>query len=207
MEERRRGLKLLVVGLVLFFLLWGASCSRPCSHCQGTGKVTVLEACPQCVGTGSVRQRCPDCGGRPSETLEKKCGYCDGKGKIRCTYQETFPYVPYGVCDLPGAATGYAPREKVSCVNGRLQGLNRAIDDAFGRTGRSRLCPRCFGTGEVVCSICGGSGEVKGAGVCATCGGAGEVLKTCPRCNGLKTVAVIRPCPTCQGKGRTGFFH
>ena len=192
--------------LLAFFAFLATSCSRPCSRCQGTGKVTLLEPCPQCVGTGSVRKPCPACGGRSQRRGEEVCSYCEGKGRKACTYQETFPYVPYGVCQLPTESARYAPREKVSCVKGRLQGRNPTVDEAFSRTGRSRLCPSCFGTGEVICSVCGGRGKLEGDRVCSTCGGAGEVLESCPRCKGLKTVVQVRPCPACEGKGRIGPF-
>lgn len=76
---------------------------------------------------------------------------------------------------------------------------------------RTELCERCEGTGAepptspVVCSNCGGSGEVRRrqqsplfgavitATTCPSCGGSGEVIPSpCTRCNGGKRVRVSR---------------
>ncbi|MEX1019762.1 MAG: molecular chaperone DnaJ [Litorilinea sp.] len=76
---------------------------------------------------------------------------------------------------------------------------------------RTELCERCDGTGAeppttpVVCSNCGGAGEVRRrqqsplfgavitASTCPSCGGSGEVIPSpCTRCNGGKRVRVSR---------------
>ena len=50
------------------------------------------------------------------------------------------------------------------------------------------VCPTCAGSGDVVCSFCGGQGKVAGEWrQCPVCGGAGRLR-----------------CPTCDGEGLLG---
>ena len=204
----KRGAGALVAAMFLCALLFPLlACSKPCKRCAASGKVLQTVPCPECVGTGSVRRPCPSCAGRDRTKGDRRCPYCQGKGRVKCTYQETFPFVPYGVCSVPAdGLSKYAPRELVTCVNGRLQGRDAAVDEAFGRTKKSRLCPQCLGTAEHACTFCEGSGKLSGEVVCADCAGSGEVLQTCPRCKGAMRLTQVESCPECGGKGKRGPF-
>ena len=46
----------------------------------------------------------------------------------------------------------------------------------------SDYCSNCYGSGQVPCPDCGGSGSWLGTGYCEKCQGTGEVR--CPQCGG-----------------------
>ncbi|HVN86042.1 MAG TPA: molecular chaperone DnaJ [Candidatus Binatia bacterium] len=63
------------------------------------------------------------------------------------------------------------------------------------------------------CSVCGGSGQQRGAGTrqCPECGGRGQIraaqgpmafVRTCPRCNGAGEIG-LQSCSACGGGGQT----
>ena len=83
-----------------------------CEHCSGTGAKpgTSSKTCPTCNGTGQVRysqrspfgviqtQRvCDTCGGK-GKVIEEPCSYCAGRGKIRRTSMEDIK-IPAGIDD------------------------------------------------------------------------------------------------------------
>lgn len=188
---------------ILSLLAWSLACSRFCTTCTGSGRVLVSSTCDTCVGTGTVRQPCPVCGGQQQASGERACPYCKGEGHLKCTHTEPFAFFPGNVCGVPSpTAYRYAQQEVVACVNGRLQGRDKTVDEAFGRTGKNRMCPECLGTGQRSCSFCGGTGRVNGPTACLKCGGSGEILVPCPACKGAGKISKVEPCPDCKGKGR-----
>lgn len=82
-----------------------------CEHCGGNGAEpgTALHRCPECNGTGEIRQArvtilgtpvsspCPRCHGR-GEIIETPCKECRGQGQVRKT-QKLKVNVPGGVDD------------------------------------------------------------------------------------------------------------
>lgn len=94
---------------------------EPCDHCHGSGAEPGFDPkeCPQCHGTGQIRQRvqtlfgttmsigtCPRCGGR-GKIIEKPCKECGGEGRVHRRREQQLK-VPAGVDNgtrlrVPGA--------------------------------------------------------------------------------------------------------
>ena len=53
-----------------------------------------------------------------------------------------------------------------------------------------RYCPKCHGSGDMVCPSCGGDGYSLGGGQCSRCYGTGET--TCSQCSGSGEIEVER---------------
>ena len=79
-----------------------------------------------------------------------------------------------------------------------LEGTTRDVEFR-----RLDVCERCGGTGAkegsqpVVCSTCGGQGQVAQSGL----GGMFRMVTTCPHCRGRGKV-IVDKCPDCRGRGR-----
>ena len=165
---------------------------RRCTKCHGSGDVD----CHVCHGNGQCRDcrghgrtRCTECGG------DGRCRKCGGTGQIICrdchgTGEKKNPmagaygakeYVTCGACH----GTGYTP-----CKHCSSTGLNAArlvFGSSKNASGTGR-CPKCEGTGELVCKTCEGTGN------CTACNGSGR--ETCSHCNGNGD------CPNCDGSGK-----
>ena len=90
----------------------------------------------------------------------------------------------YGKCGVCHG-TGYVP-----CSHCTSTGLN-ATRFVFGTSKNASgtgQCPKCEGTGELVCKKCNGTGN------CTSCDGSGR--ETCQNCHGSGG------CPTCDATGR-----
>lgn len=79
-----------------------------CSHCNGTGSEDgKSEVCPQCKGSGQVRQNmfgpfvtvaeCPSCHGK-GKIIKNKCRHCHGSGRVDST-REMKVKIPAGIED------------------------------------------------------------------------------------------------------------
>lgn len=159
--------------------------NRRCTKCNGRGDVDCHVChgngqCKDCRGHG--RTRCTECGGSGScrkcgGTGLVKCGNCNGRGR----QEISSGYVECKVC----RGTGCIP-----CKHCTSTGL-KAARFVFGTSkyaGGSGRCPKCDGTGELVCKTC------KGSGNCTACLGSGR--ETCSHCNGNGD------CPNCYGSGK-----
>lgn len=165
---------------------------RRCTKCHGSGDVD----CHVCHGDGRCRDcrghgrtRCTECGG------DGRCRKCGGTGQIICrdchgTGEKKNPmagaygakeYVTCGACH----GTGYTP-----CKHCTSTGLNaaRLVFGSSKNASGTGQCPKCDGTGELVCKTCEGSGN------CTACNGSGR--ETCSHCNGNGD------CPNCDGSGK-----
>ena len=163
-----------------------------CTKCHGSGDVD----CHVCRGSGQCRDcrghgrtRCTECGG------DGRCRKCGGTGQIICrdchgTGEKKNPmagaygakeYVTCGACH----GTGYTP-----CKHCTSTGLNaaRLVFGSSKNASGTGQCPKCDGTGELVCKTCEGSGN------CTACNGSGR--ETCSHCNGNGD------CPNCDGSGK-----
>ena len=54
-----------------------------------------------------------------------------------------------------------------------------------GEIKMSQTCNECYGSGQVPCPDCGGTGDWAHTGYCEKCQGTGEV--SCPQCGGTGT--------------------
>lgn len=165
---------------------------RRCTKCHGSGDVD----CHVCHGDGRCRDcrghgrtRCTECGG------DGRCRKCGGTGQIICrdchgTGEKknsmagaygAKEYVTCGACH----GTGYTP-----CKHCTSTGLNaaRLVFGSSKNASGTGQCPKCDGTGELVCKTCEGSGN------CTACNGSGR--ETCSHCNGNGD------CPNCDGSGK-----
>lgn len=165
---------------------------RRCTKCHGSGDVD----CHVCHGNGQCRDcrghgrtRCTECGG------DGRCRKCGGTGQIICrdchgTGEKknsmagaygAKEYVTCGACH----GTGYTP-----CKHCTSTGLNaaRLVFGSSKNASGTGQCPKCDGTGELVCKTCEGSGN------CTACHGSGR--ETCSHCNGNGD------CPNCDGSGK-----
>lgn len=99
----------------------------------------------------------------------------------------------------PGPTRGYDLETAVELTLSDIaQGTEKTIEFT-----RQDLCPDCTGSGSAggkppaVCSICGGSGQVRKAGL----GGFFQMVSTCPHCRGSGQV-ITEPCKKCRGTGK-----
>ena len=171
-----------------------------CTKCHGSGDVD----CHVCHGNGQCRDchghgrtRCTECGGdgrcrKCGGTGQVTCRDCHGKGETKCTDSNGFPF--YSKC-LTCHGSGYVP-----CKHCTSTGLNaaRLVFGSRMNASGSGKCPKCEGTGELVCKTCEGTGNCtacKGSGreTCSHCNGKGN----CPNCNGTGKVT----CRRCEGSG------
>ena len=59
----------------------------------------------------------------------------------------------------------------------------------MGKMVYKRMCPKCYGSGEMECPSCGGEGyDYFDGGQCDRCNGTGEI--TCDRCGGSGDIEV-----------------
>jgi len=126
--------------------------------CSNTGCVQGREICPDCSGTGRLR----DTSGTTGSI--RSCASCNGSGKRTCT-----------VC---------AGRSLLTCID--CEGGERLCTRCKG-VGQAAACVRCGRTGLAECTRCQGTGTdrgvpcvaCKGEGVvpCRTCGGTGQSTK------------------------------
>ena len=149
------------------------------------GGTIVFEAskpCTACGGTGKIT--CTDCDGSGDCYLcdgTGTCYYCDGDGKCR-------------ECGGSGEIDNVVGC--VSCdANGYWYGTTCWECEGGG-------CSICNWTGNVRCSVCGGSGtEIKGTTDCYDCGGSGK----CTHCNGYGECHICDgwgDCDECGGDGK-----
>lgn len=159
--------------------------SGQCVECHGQGDVN----CHTCHGTGQCRSchgqgrtRCTECGG------SGRCRKCGGSGQILCRQCHGRGQIPWGnstkTCDACGGG-GYAPCPNCSPT---WKNVGRSFFGVSGDKSGTGQCPKCEGTGELVCKKCNGSGN------CTSCGGSGR--ETCQNCYGSGG------CPTCDATGR-----
>lgn len=145
-----------------------------CHTCHGTGQ------CKSCHGQGSTR--CTECGG------SGRCRKCGGSGQILCRKCHGKGVIPWGsttkTCDTCGGG-GYAPCPECSST---LNKVSRSFFGVHGDKSGSGQCPKCEGSGQLVCKKCNGSGS------CTSCEGSGR--ETCKNCDGSGG------CPTCDATGR-----
>ena len=153
-----------------------------CSDCDGTGEFL----CPLCEGVGwQIWFE-----GGPKTT----CSLCDGSGYAKCVS-----------CGGKGQVENpdYAGNSGDSGSSGGSEGLYIppvTLDPGLGDV--SVLCPVCSGTGEKLCTGCGGTGNVSSVEYIPDYGfggGGGTYYgeKMCRQCNGSGRV----PCTACGGTG------
>ncbi len=185
-------------------LLCFSACNRTCPVCQGTGKLLRVKSCTACAGTGSVRRKCPMNHEAGRTFASQSCPFCAGAGALKCKYCLAFTYMDPAVCGCPH---GTVIKGTACCVKGQLQAQDSKADQAFGTTNPNRMCPRCFGTGSVVCSACNGTGKSLIETTCKLCMGSGWILQPCAACGGAGEIKRVDPCPDCKGTGyKSGLF-
>ncbi|MGN1139245.1 MAG: hypothetical protein ACI4RM_07335 [Ruminococcus sp.] len=151
-----------------------------CGNCNGEGETK----CSWCNGTGimgsgSTTWSCPNCGGDGVG----ECIICDGAGVRKRAKSST-----------GGNAGGNAGG------NGGGIGNNTPIFDDYGNQGGTQ-CPKCNGTGKVICTFCNGTGVTGKTQFAPNYGMGGndsyQVQTTCYNCHGAKQV----DCIMCLGDG------
>ena len=165
-----------------------------CPECHGTGKCTQCQGsgevdCHECHGSG----KCQDCRGEGSTRCLEchgsgECRHCHGDGQILCRDCHGNGVIWQNgrsiKCKTCGGG-GYAPCPECSSIGQKaVRGLLWTSNDARG----SGRCPKCGGTGELVCKTCDGTG------LCTSCNGSGK--ETCSHCDGTGS------CPNCNGTGK-----
>lgn len=191
-----RGILVALIAAAMFASF--SACNRTCPVCQGAGKIARVEPCSVCAGTGSVRSKCPINHEAGRTFISQSCRFCGGTGVLKCKYCLTFTFVEPATCGCP---SGSAVKGTACCVKGRLQAGNFTSDQAFGAAHPNRMCPRCFGTGSVVCSACNGSGKTLIETTCKLCMGSGWILKSCAVCGGTGEIKRVDACTACKGTG------
>ncbi len=185
-----------------------------CPDCHGTGKYV----CPECFGKGQIQ--CPKCKGIGAYVWssggynhDEKCQLCNGEQLVPCDQCKGAPRHTCVSCNGAGLITGSGTDMHELTGKPAVPGLWSvpcpvSFDPWVSSNDRVvaehpdalEICKSCRGTGNFVCNICFGNGEIqcpkcKGIGAYVwSSGGYNHDLK-CQLCNGEKSV----PCQACKG--------